>query len=99
MNPATPVKEPAPEILSLVTEEFPEEDETLDPEYRPELEPPLRYGVSYLVSRYGTVPTVPVGTAVRYLTACRSIVAKWPNCCLLVPAPSYRYCIFVTAPI
>jgi hypothetical protein len=43
VNPATPMKEPAPEILSLVTEEFPEEEEeALDPEYRPELEPPLR---------------------------------------------------------
>jgi hypothetical protein len=44
VNPATPMKEPAPEIVSLVTEEFPEEEEeALDPEYRPELEPPLRY--------------------------------------------------------
>jgi hypothetical protein len=43
VNPATPMKEPAPEIVSLVTEEFPEEEEeALDPEYRPELEPPLR---------------------------------------------------------
>jgi len=43
VNPATPMKEPAPEMVSLVTEEFPEEEEDgLDPEYRPELEPPQR---------------------------------------------------------
>jgi len=38
IHPKTPAKEPPPEIVSLVTEEFPD-DEDGDPEYTPDLEP------------------------------------------------------------
>jgi len=39
INPATPVKEPDKEILSLVNDELPEDDEEdKDPEYNPEME-------------------------------------------------------------
>ena len=38
INPRTPVKETPPEIVSLVTEDFPDEEEE-DPEYTPEIEP------------------------------------------------------------
>lgn len=70
VNPATPMKEPAPEMVSLVTEEFPdEEEEALDPEYRPELEPPVSEDEDSLLvsdrSEYGTPRTTATESSVN----------------------------------